>query len=102
MFARKMMFLILISSFFAMGSASPVNARVYVKKAPPAKKVDVRPVKPHKNTVWVSGYWSVKRGNWIWVAGQWQMKRPGYVWIDGHWKNTSKGWIWIKGHWAKK
>jgi hypothetical protein len=98
---NKLIFLIASFCVLALGSANTLNAAVYVKKAPPTRRVAVKPKKPSKNVVWVSGHWCVKRGNYVWVNGRWQKERLGYRWIDGHWEKTPRGWIWINGRWAK-
>ncbi len=99
---NKLLFLIASFFFFALGSLNTLNAAVYVKKTPSARRIAVKPIKPSKNVVWISGHWSVKRGNYVWINGHWQKERLGYRWIDGHWRKTQRGWIWINGRWTKR
>ncbi len=97
----KMIFLTAFLSFFIFPLFGAANAAIYVRTAPPAKKVVVKPAKPYKNAVWVSGHWGVKGGNYVWISGHWTKHRHGCVWVDGYWKKTPKGWVWVKGHWAR-
>lgn len=99
---RKPISIVIIFEFFALGFFCAPSAAVYIRKAPPAKRVVVRPARPHKSAVWATGHWTAKKGTYVWISGTWQKNRPGYAWIDGHWQNTARGWIWVKGHWSKK
>ena len=48
---------------------------VYVRPAPPPPLVvKVKPRRPHKRAVWVTGHW------------RWHGPRKGYVWVKGRWK----------------
>ena len=84
-----------------IGSADCAPRTVYVKKAPPAVKVEVKPAPPYKNAVWISGRWVWKKNTHVWVAGHWVKPRSGYAWVPGHWVKKRQGWIWIDGHWRK-
>jgi len=97
-------FLTLLIAIVLFGfTVQSLSARpVYVKKTPPARKVVVKPAKPHHNAIWVKGHWSWKKDSYKWVGGHWLKSKPGYIWVDGHWKKTKHGWIRIAGHWKKK
>lgn len=77
-------------------------ARVTVRVAPPAARVEVRGVAPSSRHVWVGGYWSWNGSTHLWVAGKWSVPPRGRArWVDGHWKNVPPGgWVWVPGHWA--
>jgi hypothetical protein len=91
----------LFTGFFSTVEAGPKRHH-YIKVAPPAARVVVvRPACPHKNGVWVEGYWAWKHNRHVWVDGRWVKPKHGRVWVDGHWVNTPHGWEWIKGHWRK-
>ena len=65
---RKMMTIFLIISVFFTGC-------VYVvKPAPPARKVEIMPTKPHPKAVWVPGHW------------KWKRRARRYIWVPGHWR----------------
>ena len=44
-------------------------ARVVVRVAPPASRVEVRTVAPSHGHVWVGGYWRWNGSAHVWVAG---------------------------------
>ena len=93
---------VLFVMLFVMGMASGAEARViYVKTAPPARKIVVTPKCPYKGGVWVKGHWTWHHGVYAWVDGTWVKPKKGKVWVDGHWKRTQHGWVWVEGHWIK-
>jgi hypothetical protein len=73
-----------------------------VTKAPPAPRVEVRPVSPGPAFVWKAGYWGWNGHRHVWVAGHWA-KRPSPTarWIPGHWKRQGRSWAWIPGRWHR-
>ncbi|KAA0253527.1 MAG: hypothetical protein EDX89_14040 [Acidobacteria bacterium] len=76
-------------------------ARVTVRVAPPAARVEVRGVAPSPRHVWVGGYWSWSGSAHVWVAGKWSLPPRGRArWVEGHWKHVPAGWVWVPGHWA--
>jgi hypothetical protein len=73
---------------------------VIVEQTPPAPRVEVIPVAPRPNYVWVSGCWSWRGARWVWIGGRWAPRpRPGAIWVDGYWGRHGRGYIWIGGHW---
>lgn len=93
--------LFLMLSIF-IGSTSIACARVvYVRHAPPAVRVEVKPRAPYRHSVWVAGYWRWKSNRYLWVPGHWVVARPGFVWVSGHWVKKPRGWVWVSGHWKK-
>ena len=82
-------------------SLSCATRTVYIKKAPPVKKTEIKTPKPGNNFVWVEGYWkwNPKRDKYVWNPGFWKKIEPGKRWQNGHWKRAPKGWIWVKGYW---
>ena len=85
----------------SLGLAGPAAAaRVYVRVAPPAVRMEVRGVTPSPHHAWHDGYWRWHDGAHVWVAGAWVVPpRHGAVWVGGHWKKTPSGWYWIDGRW---
>jgi hypothetical protein len=75
---------------------------VYVKTAPPTVRVEVKPARPYKNAVWVTGRWRWNGKKHVWVSGHYVKPRAGHVWIPGHWVKKRRGWVWVGGHWKKK
>jgi hypothetical protein len=71
----------------------------YIKTAPPPAKVEVRPRKPCRGAIWISGHWKWESGKYVWVKGRWETKPAGSTWVPGHWKKKPRGWVWVPGHW---
>jgi hypothetical protein len=97
---KALLFLFMLS--LTSGCASHPRSGIIVRVAPPARKVVVRPAKPHVHSVWISGYWDYRGGRYIWVDGHWVNPKKGHVWVDGHWRKTQRGWIHVPGHWKKR
>ncbi|KAA3620408.1 MAG: hypothetical protein DWQ05_00255 [Calditrichaeota bacterium] len=72
---------------------------VYVRKAPPPPRKEMRPARPSAKAVWVTGYWLWNGNAYVWNRGYWEKRPKGRVWIAGHWRNTPRGYKWIPGHW---
>ena len=73
---------------------------VVVSEAAPETRVEVIPVAPSVNHVWISGYWSRHGGSWVWVAGRHVVRpRAQAVWVAGHWARHPRGWVWVHGCW---
>lgn len=72
---------------------------VYVQKAPPKPKAEVRPRKPSANAIWVPGHWQWRGSKYVWVSGRWDANPRGRTWVPGHWEKRSRGWVWVSGRW---
>ena len=54
---------------------------VYVQKAPPKARTEVRPKKPNKKAVWVPGHWQWNGRKYVWKAGHWDVRSGGEAWV---------------------
>jgi hypothetical protein len=100
-YIQRKLFILMILSSLTLAFSGCASGRVIVTKRPPAKRVVIRPKKPHKHTIWVSGHWKWHRGRYVWSKGYWVKQKPGYIWIDGRWQKTPRGWVWRSGHWKR-
>ena len=108
-----MLALVLMTALFAIvQGCAPRRARtvvvassdgsvdvIYVQKAPPLVKAEVRPAKPTPKAVWIPGRWQWRGNKYVWVAGYWDKKPRGKGWAVGHWDKRPSGWMWVPGHW---
>ncbi len=80
---------------------APAAGPVVVEQTPPAPQVEVLPVAPGPDYVWMGGYWSLGAGGgWVWVGGHYGLRpRPYAVWVGGHWARRGRGYVWAAGHW---
>ena len=99
---QRLFMITFVIMVFWVFSANCAPRRVYVKTAPPAVKVEVKPAPPYADAVWMPGHWSWYGNEYVWVSGRWTKPNKGYVWIPGHWAKKPRGWVWIDGHWRKK
>ncbi len=72
---------------------------VYVQKAPPKPKTEVRTKRPNKKAVWVPGHWQWNGRKYAWKKGHWNARPGGKTWVPGHWNKKPRGWKWVPGHW---
>ena len=72
---------------------------VYVQKAPPKVRTEVRTKRPGKNAIWVPGHWQWNGRKYVWKAGHWDKRPGGKTWVPGHWNKKQRGWVWVPGHW---
>lgn len=74
-------------------------ATVFIDVAPPPMLVEVRPVRPSFDAVWIGGYWGWQ-SRWVWVRGRWAPPpRPGYVWTHPYYENRGGGVVFVPGFW---
>lgn len=80
-------------------TVSAADAQISVRIRPHAR-ADVRPARPSRNHVWVSGEWNWNNGNYEYSQGHWaEPERGRRVYVEGHWRHTRRGWTWVPGHW---
>ena len=73
---------------------------VYVRRAPPAARVEVVTVAPARHMVWIAGHWVWRRDDYIWVPGHWTRVPDGYrEWVAGRWAHDGHGWFFVEGYW---
>ena len=95
---NKYVFLILISVFL---SSCYTHKIIYIKDAPPKKRVEIKIEKTHPDAVWITGHWKWvrKKHDYIWVPGHWVKPKKHRIWIPGSWEKTRRGWFWLEGYW---
>jgi YXWGXW repeat-containing protein len=92
---------VLLSALLAAVPASAA-ARVYVRVAPPARVVEVRPAAPGPRYIWVEGFHRWDGHAYAWVPGRWALPPKGRAaWVPGHWAHGSRGWFFVEGHWRR-
>ena len=95
----KMTIIVCFAALIGFTSMNCASRVVYVRKAPPAARVEVRPARPYAGAVWVAGYWRWNGRNYVWTSGHWVKARRGKTFTKGHWKKTPRGWRYVPGHW---
>ena len=73
---------------------------VVVDAEPPAAQVEVQPVIPGPDYIWVPGYWNWGVNGYFWVGGRWgRPPHPGAVWVPHGWERRGGRWHLHGGHW---
>ncbi len=93
----------LVGAALLVSAACAGNPRpgvVYVRRGPPAERVEVVTAAPSREDVWVKGHWAWRRDDYDWVPGHWARAEPGFrEWVAGRWEQDRHGWYYIEGHW---
>lgn len=97
---KKLYKIVLLIVTFAFLEACAFHP-IYVPHPPPELIVEIKPVRPYFNAVWITGHWRWSRTKYcyVWTPGCWKKAPAVRIWISGYWQNTPHGWIWIKGYW---
>ncbi len=72
-----------------------------VADAPPAPIVEVQPVCPGPDFVWIGGVWVWgPGGRWEWERGRWDRPpRPGVVWVPHRYETRGGRRVFVRGGW---
>ncbi len=98
---KKTILLMLIAGSITFAFGNCASRVVYVRKAPPPVRVEVRSARPFPNAVWIAGHWQWNGVRFVWVSGKWVKPQSGRVWVPGHWRQTRHGWRWVPGRWKR-
>ena len=74
---------------------------VVVTTAPPPAQVEVVPVAPSIDHVWIRGHWHWDGVAWIWRPGHYEIRR-GFNWVPAHYEQRGPNWIYVEGHWVAR
>ena len=77
-----------------------VTVEADVAPAPPPVQVEVQPVSPGPEFVWVGGYHRWVGGRYVWVGGRYDRRpRVGAAWRAAHWERRGRRQVWIEARW---
>ena len=84
--SKKILTLIGLLLFLALGNTSTADAQVVVKVRPNRPAVVVaKPAKVRAGHVWVAGHWCHNGNRYVWVKGGWIRARANHNWVAGRW-----------------
>lgn len=72
----------------------PTEALELVDRTPPPARVEVLPLRPAPEAVWVDGQWIWHRGRWAWLLGRWVRPPPGAAYSPWVFVRASDGRLW--------
>lgn len=95
-------FALLFSAGLAQAQAVRVVVPgVRVNVAPPPPRVEVRPMAPSPNHVWIGGHWAWRNNAHVWLPGHYMLPPGGgYHWEQARWVNEGGRWVYFEGHWV--
>ncbi len=73
---------------------------VVIRTQPPADRIEVIPMSPGPDHIWIRGHWVWHHERWEWKGGYWEAVHPNQVWISGQWVQKPNGWVWVEGHYV--
>lgn len=88
----------------------PLHIRI-ATDAPPRAQYERRPARPHRDAVWINGYWHRQDDRWAWISGSWDQPsdrrvrwiRPTYSREGCPWYRRSDcAWRYVPGHWSNQ
>ena len=89
----------IVAASFA-GIATPANAVIIVREAPPPPREEVMPA-PRRGHVWSAGHWEWRHRQHQWVRGNWVRERRGYRYDQPAWVERDGRWHMQRGQWRR-
>lgn len=87
---------------------APVHGRpyagpvVWAPVAPPPLRVETPPPPPHRDYLWIPGYWHWETNQHRWVDGHWEAPREHQHWEPHRWDRDEGGrWRLREGYWRR-
>ncbi len=79
----------------------PPDGTVYSAVPPPAQQVEIVPVRPFANAVWIGGHWGWAGGRHQWISGHYTRPVPGYRFAPRRWEPVGGRWVLRGGFWVR-
>jgi hypothetical protein len=96
---RKILLAAMLAASFG-SIATPANADIIVRVAPPPHRLEVTP-SPRPGHVWVGGHWDWRNERHQWVKGSWVRERRGYHYNQPAWSQRDGNWHLARGSWSR-
>jgi hypothetical protein len=78
----------------------PVHIRI-ATDAPPRAHRERRMARPHRDAVWIRGYWDRQDDRWVWISGRWEQPNDRHArWINARYRREGRAWRYEPGHWS--
>jgi hypothetical protein len=74
---------------------------VIVQTRPPAEQIEVIPVAPSAEHLWIKGNWHWDGRAWVWHPGHYETRRMGFHWVPAHYDERGSSVVYVGGHWAR-
>jgi hypothetical protein len=78
-----------------------VPQEVVVQARPPAERIEVIPVAPSAEHLWIKGNWHWDGLAWVWRPGHYETRRVGFHWVPAHYSERGNAVVYVGGHWAR-
>jgi len=83
-------------------TATADDGEVYESEPPPppAPLVEVVPVAPGPEFLWIAGYHHWDGHRYVWVQGRYERRpHPRAHWVHPHWEVRGRAHVWVRGRW---
>ena len=80
----------------------PLHIRI-ANQAPPRPQYERRTPRPHRDAVWIRGYWHWQDDRWAWMSGRWEEPRDRHArWINARYRREGSAWRYEPAHWSNQ
>ena len=87
----------------------PLHIRIATDR-PPQGRYERQPPRPHRNAVWIKGYWHRQDNRWEWMSGRWDQPNRGARWINARYtregcpwyRQRNCAWRYEPAHWSNQ
>jgi WXXGXW repeat (2 copies) len=67
---------------------------------PPPAEVEVVPVSPGPDFIWIGGYHRWEGRRYVWIRGHYERRpHPRARWVNPHWEARGRVHVWVGGRW---
>ena len=80
----------------------PLHIRI-ANDAPPRAQYERRSARPHRNAIWIKGYWHRQDDRWVWIPGRWDQRPDRNArWINARYRREGRAWRYEPAHWSNQ
>jgi len=78
------------------------SVAIWAPVAPPPPRVEVIPVAPSRDHIWIPGYWHWESNQHRWMEGHWEERREHEHWVPHRWERDDHDqWRLNGGYWHR-
>ncbi len=88
------------AALFAVACVDDPEAEDVDGPPPLESRIELVPIAPSANHVWIDGHWGLGGSAYSWQPGQWVARpAPQAVYLPGRWERQRRRWVYVDGGW---